>query len=197
MIAEDLGIDAAELRLRNATQAGDTSISGLVFDSCELSRAIKESTQYAGWKEKRGRRDTNRGIGLACGGFVCGARIAGHTATGSYIQVNEDGGVTLMTGSSDIGQGSKTVLAQIVAEELGIPVSDVTVLSADTETTPVDPGTFSSRVTFYAGNATLIAVREVKEQLTRVAAEHLEANKQDIVFRGEKVFVKGSPDRSI
>ena len=197
MIAEDLGIDAAELRLRNATQAGDRSISGLVFDSCDLSAAIKESTRYAGWKEKRSRRETNRGIGLACGGFVCGARIAGHTATGCYIQVNEDGGVTLMTGSSDIGQGSKTVLAQIVAEELGIPVSDVTVLSADTETTPVDPGTFSSRVTFYAGNATLIAVREVKEQLTRVAAEHLEANKQDIVFRGEKVFVKGSPDRSI
>jgi 4-hydroxybenzoyl-CoA reductase subunit alpha len=197
MIAEDLGIDAADLRLRNATQAGDTSINGLVFNSCELSRAIREGTKYAGWKEKRGRKDTNRGIGLACSGFVCGARQGGHTASGSFIQVNEDGGVTLMTGSSDIGQGSKTVLAQIVAEELGLSPLEVNVISADTETTPIDPGTFSSRVTFYAGNATLIAAREVKAQLSKVAAEILEANVNDIVFKNKKVFVKGSPDRSI
>jgi 4-hydroxybenzoyl-CoA reductase subunit alpha len=197
MIAEDLALDPAELRLRNATQARDTSVSGLVFNSCELSRAIKESTQYAGWKEKRGQRDTYRGIGLACSGFVCGARLGGHTASGSFIQVNEDGGVALMTGSSDLGQGSVTLLAQIVAEELGISPMEVTVISADSETTPIDPGTFSSRVTFYGGNAALMAVREVKEQLAKVAAEHLEADENDIVFKNRKVFVKGSPDRSI
>jgi 4-hydroxybenzoyl-CoA reductase subunit alpha len=197
MIAEDLNIDPAELRLRNATQAGDTSISGLVFNSCELSKAIKESTRHAGWDKKRGQKGSNLGIGLACGGFVSGARIAGHTATGSNILVNEDGSVTVLTGSSDLGQGSKTVVAQVVAEELGLSLSDITVISGDTETTPIDPGTFSSRVTFYAGNATLIAVREVKEQLAQVAAEHLEANKQDLVFHSKKVFVKGSPDRSI
>jgi 4-hydroxybenzoyl-CoA reductase alpha subunit len=197
IIAEDLGMDAADLRLKNATQTGDTSINGLVFNSCELSSAIKETTRHTGWKEKQGRKETNRGIGLACGGFICGARIGGHTASGSFIQVNEDGGVTLMTGSSDIGQGSETVLAQIVAEELGIPVSDVTVLSADTEMTPIDPGTFSSRVTFYGGNATLIAVQQVKAQLARVAAEYLEANMNDIVFQNKEVLVKGSPGRSI
>lgn len=197
MIAEDLGMDAAELRLRNATQAADKSISGLVFNSCELPRAIKESTYYAGWKEKRGRKDNHRGIGLGCSGFVCGARLGGHAASGSFIQVNEDGGVTLMTGSSDIGQGSKTVLAQIIAEELGLSPSDVTVLSADTETTPIDPGTFSSRVTFYAGNATLIAVREVKAQLLQIAAYLMEANINDIVFQDKKVFIKRNPDSYI
>jgi 4-hydroxybenzoyl-CoA reductase subunit alpha len=194
MMAEDLNLDPAELRLKNATQAGDTSISGLVFNSCELSKAIKESTEQAGWHKKRGQKGSNRGIGMACGGFVCGARLGGHSASGSFIQVNEDGGVTVLTGSSDLGQGSRTVLAQVTAEELGLLPSDITVLSGNTETTPIDPGTFSSRVTFYAGNATLIAARDVKAQLAKIAAELLEANVEDIVFKNKKIFVTGSPD---
>lgn len=194
MIAEDLKLDPAELRLRNATQAGDTAISGLVFDSCELINAIKAATKQSGWYEKRRQKKANRGIGIACGGFVSGARGSGHTASGSFIQVNEDGGVTVMTGSSDIGQGSRTVMAMVVAEELGVDVSDVNVISADTETTPIDPGTFSSRVTFYAGNATLIAVRQVKAQLAEMAATLMEANVEDLVFRHQKVYVKGNPN---
>lgn len=194
MIAEDLNIDPADLRLRNATRSGDTSVSGLVFNSCELSRAIKESTEQTAWWKKRIQRKPYRGIGLACGGFLCGARLGGHAASGSFIQVNEDGGVTLMTGSSDIGQGSRTVLAHIVAEELGLLPSDITVLSGDTETTPIDPGTFSSRVTFYAGNATLIAARDIKAQLSDIAAYLMEANPNDIVFKGRKVFDKNNPE---
>ncbi len=194
MIAEALQMDPAALRLKNATQAGDTAVSGLVFASCELSRAIRESTKQAGWEQKRRRKTPYRGIGIACGGFPCGARQGGHTASGSFIQVNDDGGVTVLTGSSDIGQGSKTLLAQIVAEELGISLPDVTVLSADTETTPIDAGTFSSRVTFYAGNATLIAVREVKEQLARVASQYFEVPKEEIVFKNKMVFVKDRAD---
>jgi 4-hydroxybenzoyl-CoA reductase subunit alpha len=81
----------------------------------------------------------------------------------------------------------------LAAEELGLSASDITVLSADTETTPIDPGTYSSRVTFYAGNATLIAARQVKAQLAETAATLMEANVEDIVFRDKKVFVKGSP----
>ncbi|MCJ7596762.1 MAG: molybdopterin-dependent oxidoreductase, partial [Desulfobacterales bacterium] len=118
-------------------------------------------------------------------------------ASGTFIQVTEGGGVTVMTGSSDLGQGSQTVIAQVAAEELGLSPSDITVRSGDTETTPVDPGTFSSRVTFYAGNATLIAARDVKAQLAGIAAKLLEANAEDIVFRDKKVFVTGSPDRFI
>ena len=197
MIAEDIGMDPAELRLRNATQKGDTSINGLVFNSCELSRAIQEVTKVSGWEEKRGRKDINRGIGIACGGFVCGARGGSHTASACFIQVNEEGGVVLSTGSSDIGQGSETTLAQIVAEELGLSPSDVTVISGDTETTPIDPGTFSSRVTFYAGNAALQAAREVKRSLAEMAAKFMEATAEDIEFRDHKVFVKYAPDKTI
>ncbi len=194
MIAEELNMDPAELRLKNATQAGDTSISGLVFNSCELSKAIKESTKHAGWHKRRAKKGSNRGIGLACSGFVSGARIGGLTASGSFIQVSDDGGVTVLTGSSDLGQGSRTIVALVAAEELGLSPSDITVLSGDTETTPTDPGTFSSRVTFYAGNATKIAARDIKAQLAQIAAELMEANVEDIVFQDKKVFVKGSPE---
>jgi len=197
MIAEDIRMDPAELRLRNVTQKGDMSVNGLIFNSCELSRAIKEATEASGWKEKRGQKNTNRGIGIACGGFVCGARIAGHTASASFIQVNEHGGVVLLTGSSDIGQGSETTLAQIVAEELGLSPSEIVVISGDTEATPIDPGTFSSRVTFYAGNATQQAVLEVKQTLAEMAAKYFEANVADIKFQNHKVFVKGRPDEAI
>ncbi len=197
MIADDIGMDPAELRLRNATQKGDTSVNGLVFNSCELSRAIQEVTKASGWEQKRGRKDTNRGIGIACGGFVCGARGGSHTASACFIQVNEEGGVVLSTGSSDIGQGSETTLAQIVAEELGLSPSDVTVISGDTETTPIDPGTFSSRVTFYAGNAAMQAAREVKRSLAEMAAKFMEATAEDIEFRDHKVFVKYAPDKTV
>ncbi|HUL37387.1 MAG TPA: xanthine dehydrogenase family protein molybdopterin-binding subunit, partial [Thermodesulfobacteriota bacterium] len=197
MIAEDIGLDPAELRLRNATQKGNTSVNGLVFNSCELSRAIQEATTASGWKQKRNRKEANRGIGIACSGFVSGARAGSHTASSCFVQVNEEGGVVLSTGSSDIGQGSETTLALIVAEVLGLSPSDVTVISGDTETTPIDPGTFSSRVTFYAGNAAMQAASEVKQLLAEAAAKYMEANAEDIEFRDHKVFVKHAPDKEI
>ena len=197
MIAEDIGLDPAELRLRNATQKGDISVNGLVFKSCELSRAIREATRASGWKQKRDRKEANRGIGIACGGFVSGARAGSHTASSCFVQVNEEGGVVLSTGSSDIGQGSETTLAQIVAEVLGLSPSDITVISGDTETTPIDPGTFSSRVTFYAGNAAMQAASEVKHLLSETAAKFMEADAEDIEFRDHKVFVKHVPDKEM
>ncbi len=197
MIAEDIGLDPAELRLRNATQKGDTSVNGLLFKSCELSRAIQEATNASGWKQKRGGKEANRGIGIACGGFVSGARAGSHTASSCFVQVNEEGGVVLSTGSSDIGQGSETTLAQIAAEVLGLSPSDITVISGDTETTPIDPGTFSSRVTFYAGNAAMQAASEVKHLLAETAAKFMEANAEDIEFRDHKVFVKHAPDKEM
>jgi 4-hydroxybenzoyl-CoA reductase subunit alpha len=88
-------------------------------------------------------------------------------------------------------------MALVTAEELGIPPSDINVLSADTETTPVDSGTHASRVTFFSGNATLIAAREVKAQLSEIGAKLLEANEDDLVFKDRKIYVKGSPNRFI
>jgi 4-hydroxybenzoyl-CoA reductase alpha subunit len=197
MIAQEMDLDPAELRLRNASRKGDTSVNGLVFNSCELSRAIEEVTRATEWKTKRERKNKRKGIGIACGGFVCGARGGSHTASSCFIQVSEDGGVILSTGSSDIGQGSDTTLAQIAAEVLGLSASDISVVSGDTETTPVDPGTFSSRVTFYAGNAAMEAARDVRRVLAGMASKWLGAPPEEIEFRDHGAYVRNAPEKRI
>jgi 4-hydroxybenzoyl-CoA reductase subunit alpha len=110
------------------------------------------------------------------------------------IKVHEDGGVSLATGSTDVGQGSDTVLSQIAAEVLGVRLEDIRYGMVDSDITPLDPGTFGSRVTFVTGNAVRIAAEDARRQLAEVAAGVWEANPQDILFRDRQVFVAGSPD---
>jgi len=118
-----------------------------------------------------------------------------HDATAAIIRVFEDGTATLYTGATDIGQGSNTTLAQIAAEVLGIALDDISVVSGDTETTPFDFGTYSSRVTFISGNAVKAAAEDVNRQLFEVVAEQLEANVSDLMAKDGRIYVKGSPDR--
>ena len=198
MIAKDLGIDPVDIRLRNATQPGDVTISKLRITSCGLSEALKRVAVKADWRAKRGKGAGRHGIGIACGGFVCGARFSSVSAGSALIKLDEDGeGVTLLTGASDIGQGSDTILAQIVAEELGLTLGHIKVIAADTDTTPFDGGSGSSRVTFYAGNAARLAAIDMREQLARIVADQLEANPDDLVFRDSSVYVKGSPEKRL
>jgi 4-hydroxybenzoyl-CoA reductase subunit alpha len=113
------------------------------------------------------------------------------------VQVGQDGGVNVLSGAADIGQGAETVIAQIVAEELGVPFDTVRVTAADTGTTPMDPGTFGSGVTVRAGNAARIAANSVRRRLLECVADEMEANPEDLVAKDGKIFVKGSPDISV
>ena len=201
MIAEDLGIDPVEIRLRNAVQPGDLTANNLRITSCGLRESIQKVAQKVGWQERRKRtrgwEKKLRGIGIACNSLVSGARLRGHNSSGAVIRVHEDGGISLLTGSTDSGQGSETVLAQIAAEELGVAFDDIQVSHVDTELTPIDPGSYGSRVTSIAGNAVRAAAIEVKRQLAELAAEKLEANPEDIEFREKRVYVRGSPERGM
>ena len=197
MIAHDLGIDQVEIRLKNAVKPDEVTVSGLKVTTCQLDRCIKEAASSVNWWERKNNLPPYRGIGYACGALASGARLMGHSASSAMIKVHEDGAVTLLTGSTDVGQGSNTVLSQILAEELGIALDDVRVSLVDSEITPIDPGTFGARVTFCSGNAVKVAAQDAKRQLLEVAAEALEANPEDIVFRNRQVFVKGSPDRGM
>jgi 4-hydroxybenzoyl-CoA reductase subunit alpha len=105
--------------------------------------------------------------------------------------------VSLLTGSTDSGQGSETVLAQIVAEELGISIEDVQVSHVDTDLTPIDPGSYGSRVTSIAGNAAQLAAVDARSQLTEVAARRLDVHAEELEFRDRKIFVKKNPERKI
>ncbi|MCZ7562936.1 MAG: molybdopterin-dependent oxidoreductase [Burkholderiales bacterium] len=188
MIAADLGIDPVEIRHRNAIQPGDVTPNGFrvgtfAFDEC-IERVIADS----GWREKRGRLPKYRGIGLGCGAHLSGARLMGHSASAAEIRVQEDGTVQLTTGSTDVGQGVETVMAMIAAEVLGIEPDDVRCTKVDTESTPVDPGTFGSRVTLFTGNAVKRAAEDARRQLAEMAGKRLGTDPEELVFRGREIF---------
>jgi 4-hydroxybenzoyl-CoA reductase subunit alpha len=138
------------------------------------------------------------GIGLGCGGFPSGAGFYFNRTTSAQssviIRAGEGGGLSVLTGASDIGQGSDSMVTQIVAEVLGLNPEDIHLISGDTEITPPDMGTYSSRVTVAAGNAALNAANSAKEEIFEVVGEELEANPEDLMVKNGKVFVDGSPD---
>ena len=132
---------------------------------------------------------------MGASGFISGSNIMGMSACSAMLKVQEDGSVALQTGATDVGQGCDTVLPMIVAEVLGIEPDDVSFALVDSDLTPIDGGTWSSRVTFYAGNAVKIAALDARKQIADAAAEILEARPEDLVFRKKRVYVKGSPDQ--
>lgn len=189
IIAKELGIDPLELRLKNAVKEGDLQpvlehkMEGVAYmDTLNLVR------KASNWGEKLAK---NQGRGLASMIYTCGGFSSSAT-----VKVNEDGSVILLTGATDIGQGSNTVLSQIVAEELGIELKNVFIVSADTETTPFDVGTFGDTCTHDAGNAVRLAAKDAKNQLLEHVSEMLEANVEDLIVEDGRIYVKGSPDKA-
>ena len=200
LAAKEMGIDPVDLRLRNALTPGETTPNGFKITTCGLEESIVAAKRIiTGWRKQQPKDDERkkRGIGIGCYGYVSGPRMAGHNTAGAVIKVHEDGGISLSTGSTDVGQGSDTVLSQIAAEVLGVRLEDIRYGMVDSDITPLDPGTFGSRVTFVTGNAVRIAAEDARGQMAEVAANALEANPRDIMFKDRKVYVAGSPDRSM
>ncbi len=193
LMAERLGLDPTEIRLKNSIHAGEPHSAGFVINTCGFSESIKKAADAIGWKEKRGKLPFGRGVGLAGASFPSGVSNMSHISSGAVVQVGRDGAVNVLSGAADIGQGAETVISQIVAEELGVLLEDVRITAADTGITPLDPGTFGSGVTVRAGNAARLAALEAKEKLFEFVAEKLEANPEDLVARNREIFVKGSP----
>lgn len=195
ILAEKLGMDPLELRLKNANQSGDITPQKVRVTSCGLSECMQEAAKRIGW-DKRNELGPGRGVGLATLLHVAGgARIYRSDGCGAVVKVDEAGGVTVMSGSTELGQGGDTVQAQIAAEVLGVPIEDVTLINSDSSIKLWDVGSHASRATFIAGNAVRLAATKAKEQLLSIAARKLEAPVEDLECKGGKVFVKGSPDR--
>ena len=182
-LAHDLGLDPAEFRRRNLVEPYSRTVNGLRITSCALDECLDQVTARSGWHEPRVPATTDRGVvkrglGLAASSYICGAGkpIYWNDMPHSAVQIRLDrgGGVTVYCGSTDIGQGSTSVLAYVVAEELGIQPEQIHLETADTTLTPVDLGSYSSRVTFMAGNAAIAAARKLKQQLLEAASEHLQ-----------------------
>ena len=196
-LADALGIDPMDLRLRNANQSGDVTPQGMEITSCGLSECLEIVREQSGWDERRGRmRERHRGLGAAAFIHVGGgARIYGSDGCGAMVKVDDSGQVTLITGASELGQGSETVLAMIVAEEIGVPLAALHVVNSDTDVKPWDVGVHASRTTFVAGNAARMAAAKVRDELLETASEVLGAPIDQLSIRDGTVEVAGEPER--
>jgi 4-hydroxybenzoyl-CoA reductase alpha subunit len=198
MIAEQLGMDPAELRLKNGVGPNEVSVHGWEIKSCGLKDCVMKATEAAGWKEKRQQKRPLRGIGLSCCNHVSGNRAFAREFDGGagIVRIGRDGRVTVYHGESDMGQGQKTTFGQIVAERLGVPLDMVHVCPVDTDISPFGMGSFATRGTLMGGNGVLAGAENAYQQLAEVAADMLEANPEDVTCREGRFFVKGSPQKS-
>ncbi|MFQ5798728.1 MAG: xanthine dehydrogenase family protein molybdopterin-binding subunit, partial [Bacteroidota bacterium] len=199
-IATELGMDPAEIRLKNLVESNSMTVNSLRITSCGIRDCIEKVLEASGWPEKRGKLPPGQGIGLAASAYISGAGKEiyweGLPHSGAIVTIDRFGGATVLTGSADIGQGSKTVIASLVAETLGISISDIRVCEADTDLTPVDLGSYSSRVTFMAGNAVLRAAEELRQKMFEAAAGTLKTHISDLrAVRGEIVSRANSTKR--
>jgi 4-hydroxybenzoyl-CoA reductase subunit alpha len=197
MIADRIGVDPVELRMKNSIHAGDPHSAGFVINTCGFSESVQKAAVAIGWAEKRGKLPLGRGVGLAGASFPSGVSNMSHISSGAVVQLGRDGAVNVLSGAADIGQGAETVISQIVAEELGVRLEDIRITAADTGITPLDPGTFGSGVTVRAGNAARLAAISAKQKLFSFIADKLEANAEDLDAKDRKIFVKGSPDKGM
>ena len=195
-LAATIGMDPAEVRQCNLLTPPCVTVNGLRVQSYGLPECIERTVERSGWKRRKGKLAKGRGLGIACSHYVSGAANSiirsdmPHSTVN--IKIDRDGGVVVYTGASEIGQGSDTMTAQIAAEALGCSLARVRVIAADTDLTPIDIGSYSSRVTFMAGNATLRAAEEVKKRIAAAAAKKMNCAADDLLFRDDVVSKRGS-----
>ena len=197
-MAARLGIDSAEIRQRNLLRPPCITVNNLRVQSYGLPECIEKVVQRSGWKMRKGHLAKNRGLGIACSHYVSGAANSiirsdmPHSTVN--IKIDRDGGVVVYTGASDIGQGSDTMVAQIVAEVLGISLARIKVVAADTDLTPIDIGSYSSRVTFMNGNASLRAAQDVKKKIVAAAEQKMNCATEEVMMRDDRVWRRGTQE---
>ncbi len=201
VMAAELGVDAMALRRRNLLSAPTKTINDLMITSYGLPQCLDWAEQASGWRARKAGLPPGKGLGMACSHYVSGAAKPVHWTGEPHAVVNLkldfDGGITILTGAADIGQGSSTILAQAVGEVLGIDLTRLSVVANDSRITPKDNGSYSSRVTFMVGNAAIQAAERLKDLLVAAAAKKLDAKPGDIECLGEMYRVAGGQDPGV
>ncbi len=204
-IAEQLRLDPVEIRRKHLVAPNSVTANYLRIGSMGLGQCIDKVVEGSRWKERFGGWDQSnrklpfgKGIGIACSSYICGAGLPIYwnnmPQSGVQLRLDRQGGVCVMCGSTDIGQGSDSILAYIVAEILGIDPFDIRVVTADTDLTPVDLGSYSSRVTLMTGNAAIQAAERARELLVMAVAEKLGVPIENISLAERRVFDVENPD---
>ncbi len=191
-IAEKLSLDPAELRLSIVEKPNTVTANYMQVGTIGLAECIRRVVDESGWKEKFRKLPHGRGVGIACGSYLSGAGLPIYwnkmPHSGVQLKLDRSGGVTVFCGCTEIGQGSDDVLVGLVAEVLGIEPFDVRCVTGDTDLTPVDLGSYSSRVTLMMGNAAIEAAERARELIASAVAEKLDVPRPRLVFAGRRVF---------
>ena len=197
-LAADLGADPADLRRRNLVKPDSVTANYLRVGSMGLGKCIDKVVEAARWKERYGKLPYGKGVGIACSSYISGAGLPIYwnnmPHSGVQLKLDRGGGVTVFCGSTDIGQGSDSILAYIVAEVLGVGPFDISVVTADTDLTPVDLGSYSSRVTLMSGNAALQAAERARDIVATHVAKKLDVPTTRLAFADNRVFDVENPD---
>ena len=213
LLAHKIGVDAAEVRRRNLIPAFDNGhdvVTGLKYDSGNYPAALDKVLGHVGYEKLRQEQAAARakgryiGIGVSTYVEICGlgpSQVAGAIGfqgglwESAIVRVHPTGKVNVFIGASPHGQGEETTFAQVVADEIGVAVTDVKIVHGDTDNTPMGWGTYGSRTTAVGGAALAVATRKIKEKARLLASHLLEAAVEDMDYADGKFFVKGSPDR--
>jgi 4-hydroxybenzoyl-CoA reductase alpha subunit len=200
-LAEQLAIDPAVLRLKTLVPPNSLTANYLRVGSMGLGTCIEKVVEGSGWTKKFRKLPEGRGVGLACSSYISGAGLPIYwnnmPHSGVQLRCDRGGGVTVFCGSTEIGQGSDSVLAYVVAEVLGVDPFEIAVVTADTDLTPVDLGSYSSRVTLMTGNAALQAAERAREILALHTARKLDVPGERLVFADGRVFDAQDPQRGV
>ena len=219
MIADDLGLDPLDLRLKNAMDSNSRTINDLDIRSCEFSKTLGAVRDKSAWQDKYKKLPAGQGIGIGCGGFVSGAGYAKYRGqvqlssekklepfvkksvfphSNAIVKISEDGtAAVLFILAAEIGQGTETVLSQICAEALGIPLDRVRIRTEDTDISPIDLGAYSSRTTLMGGNAVARAAKDVLKKLFETTAVLLGCETSDLETKNNRIFHKDNPDKTM
>ncbi|MGA2926117.1 MAG: xanthine dehydrogenase family protein molybdopterin-binding subunit [Solirubrobacteraceae bacterium] len=197
-VATDLGIDPIDLRLRNLIEPFSRSINHMRVTSCGLRECIELVEEASGWREKHGQLPHSHGVGFAVGAYMCGAGLPIYfndmSQSEVHIKLDRGGGVTVYSMAIDIGQGSDHMLVTIVAEVLGLRPRDIALIAADTDLTPIDLGSYSSRVTFMAGNAAVQAAQRMRDKLFAAVSADLGVPADRLRARDARIFDGENPN---
>lgn len=200
-IAERLKIDPADLRLNIVAPADSLTANYMRVGTIGLAECIRRVVDRSGWREHYGKLPFGRGFGLACSSYLSGAGLPIYwndmPHSGVQLKLDRSGGVTAFCGATEIGQGSDDVLAGCVAEILGIDPFDIRVVTGDTDLTPVDLGSYSSRVTLMMGNAAIQAAERARDILAEAVSARIEVAKDRLVFAERRVFDAEDPARGV
>jgi 4-hydroxybenzoyl-CoA reductase alpha subunit len=206
MIAEELGIDPVEIRLRNIIKNPEPgtiyeTINKVHVATAGTEECLEKVRDAVKWDKRKKAKKVDGykayGMGFATGTYLSGTNLSAHNACAAIVRICEDGSVNYLTGATDVGQGSDTIGCAFVAEVLGIGLEDVDIKRVDSAFTPVDPGSYGSRVTVLAGEAAINAAEDAKRQLLEFAAKQLEVSPEEVEIKNKKAFVKTNRARSI